>query len=119
MYEEFFVQGDMEIKLGLPISYLNSRETINLAQSQTVFIDLIIQPFFETFSTFLPKINIHIVQVKENLSKWTSIISECEKLKEDGNLLLKKFNELEEEEEIIENHKNNNNKRTADILNNV
>jgi len=49
VYEEFFVQGDKEKELGLPIGDLNDRKNINLAQSQIGFIDFIVQPAFETF----------------------------------------------------------------------
>ncbi|XP_062813152.1 dual specificity calcium/calmodulin-dependent 3',5'-cyclic nucleotide phosphodiesterase 1A isoform X2 [Anolis carolinensis] len=44
--EEFFNQGDKEAALGLPISSLCDRKTINIAESQIGFLDIIIKPFF-------------------------------------------------------------------------
>jgi len=39
-------QGDQERKLGLSISYLCDRNTVNTAKSQLGFIDIIVSPVF-------------------------------------------------------------------------
>ena len=52
VYEEFFLQGDREKQLSLPIGPLNNRNIINLADSQIGFISFIIQPTFEAFVQF-------------------------------------------------------------------
>merc|ERR1712194_398236 len=44
---EFFLQGDKEKELGLPISPLCDRDTVNVQDSQINFIKFVIQPTFE------------------------------------------------------------------------
>mmetsp|Transcript_23384 Transcript_23384/g.20784 ORF Transcript_23384/g.20784 Transcript_23384/m.20784 type:complete len:140 (-) Transcript_23384:196-615(-) len=76
VYEEFFVQGDKEKELGLPIGDLNDRKNINLAKSQLGFVDFIVQPTLEAFELFLPKLSLNISQLKINRAKWNSMIPE-------------------------------------------
>lgn len=76
VYEEFFVQGDKEKELGLPIGALNDRQTINLAKSQMGFIDFIVQPSFEAYAEYLPKVSVHYEQVKRNKENWNLIIAD-------------------------------------------
>ena len=45
---ELFAQGDKEKILGLPISYLMDRYTVNIAKGQISFTDVIVKPLFET-----------------------------------------------------------------------
>ena len=98
VYEEFFVQGDKEKELNLPVGDLNDRKQINLAKSQIGFIDFIVQPSFETFGLLLPKLNIQIEQGKSNKVKWSSMIEQCEGVKAEGNMLMKKFLDIEDTE---------------------
>ena len=58
MYEEFFVQGDKEKELGLPIGMFNDRRTINLADAQIGYITVFIQPSFNALSLLLPHVKI-------------------------------------------------------------
>ena len=44
--DEFFLQGDKERELGLPISNLCDRYSINVAKSQIGFFDFFVKPFF-------------------------------------------------------------------------
>ncbi|KAM3607868.1 uncharacterized protein V6R79_015447 [Siganus canaliculatus] len=46
LMEEFFRQGDTEMKLGLPFSPLCDRKATMIAQSQIGFIDFIVEPTF-------------------------------------------------------------------------
>ncbi|KAM6934595.1 dual specificity calcium/calmodulin-dependent 3',5'-cyclic nucleotide phosphodiesterase 1A [Xenentodon cancila] len=46
LMEEFFRQGDKEVKLGLPFSPLCDRKATMIAQSQIGFIDFIVEPTF-------------------------------------------------------------------------
>lgn len=121
VYEEFFVQGDKEKELHIPVGMLNDRSSINLAKSQIGFIDFIVQPSFELFNTYLPKVQKNMDQVKWNREKWTNMVTECNTLQEEGNDLIRKFGQLEAEEinEIRLNkkmRKNEDNKKTADIV---
>jgi cAMP-specific phosphodiesterase 4 len=52
LFEEFFKQGDKERELGIGVSDLMDRSTTNIAKAQLGFIDIIVEPAFETFSKF-------------------------------------------------------------------
>ena len=95
VYEEFFVQGDKEKELFLPIGPLNNRDTINMADSQVGFISFIIQPTFEAFVEFLPKVRRNVDQLLNNKEKWRSLIEECKEIKNEGNDLIKLYNQLD------------------------
>ena len=99
VYEEFFVQGDVEKELNLPIGMLNDREKINLAKSQIGFIDFIVQPSIQVFADYLPKVKDNLDQCKENKDKWGTKVSEAEKLKESGNKLMLEFHALNSKDE--------------------
>jgi hypothetical protein len=120
VYEEFFVQGDKEKELGLPVGNLNDRCNINIAKSQIGFINFIVLPSFDIYSKFLPKVTRNVEQLKTNIEHWNEIVQEWEELKESGNDLIKRFQRLEakeeeEEEKSIKEMRNDSNKRTADI----
>eukprot|EP00927_Polykrikos_kofoidii_P022663 TRINITY_DN21094_c0_g1_i1.p1 TRINITY_DN21094_c0_g1~~TRINITY_DN21094_c0_g1_i1.p1 ORF type:complete len:483 (-),score=90.08 TRINITY_DN21094_c0_g1_i1:128-1576(-) len=53
---EFFAQGDVERELGLPISPLCDRRTIQVPESQAGFIEFIVRPSFEMLSALIPKV---------------------------------------------------------------
>lgn len=53
LFEEFFKQGDKEREMGLKISDLMDRTTVNIAKAQLGFIDVIVNPAYETFNTFI------------------------------------------------------------------
>ena len=42
--------------MGLPISYLMDRTTVNIAKSQVGFIDVIVMPAYEILQVVLPLI---------------------------------------------------------------
>merc|ERR1712014_154521 len=44
--EEFFMQGDAEKRLGVPVQALNDREKVNRAFSQVGFIEFLVSPLF-------------------------------------------------------------------------
>jgi len=48
--EEFCQQGDEEKKLGLPVSPLCDRETLNVAKSQVGFFNFLVLPLFGAFA---------------------------------------------------------------------
>ena len=51
--QEFFDQGDKERALGLPITYLCDRKTINFADSQIGFINFVIKPYFSAINVVM------------------------------------------------------------------
>ncbi|KAK3601324.1 hypothetical protein CHS0354_011925 [Potamilus streckersoni] len=56
LLEEFFRQGDREKELGLPFSPLCDRKSTLVAESQTGFIDFIVEPSFQVMGDMLEKI---------------------------------------------------------------
>ena len=54
--KEFFDQGDRERQMGLEISMLCDRNTVNFAKSQIGFISFVIQPYFSIMSKLVPKL---------------------------------------------------------------
>lgn len=76
LYEEFFAQGDKERELGMQISDLMDRTTINIAKSSIGFIDVIVEPAYKSFSKFLPHIQENLDNIEANKDKWKGLIGE-------------------------------------------
>uniref|UniRef100_A0AAV1TLY7 Phosphodiesterase n=1 Tax=Peronospora matthiolae TaxID=2874970 RepID=A0AAV1TLY7_9STRA len=55
--EEFFIQGDMEKQLGLPVSPFMDRDTIVLRNMQVGFADFIVSPLFSVWAQILVNVN--------------------------------------------------------------
>ncbi|KAG3120079.1 hypothetical protein PI124_g488 [Phytophthora idaei] len=55
--EEFFVQGDMEKQLGLPVSPFMDRDTIVIKKMQVGFADFIVSPLFSVWAQILVNLN--------------------------------------------------------------
>jgi cAMP-specific phosphodiesterase 4 len=60
---EFYVQGDEERKLGIPISLMCDRFKPNVERSQIGFIDAIVKPLYVVFAQIVPELKVihHIV----------------------------------------------------------
>jgi len=67
---EFFNQGDMEAKMGLPISPLCDRNTTVIPGSQIGFIEYVIKPSFEVLALAIPTIGENTLPVIENNLKY-------------------------------------------------
>ncbi|KAF1334080.1 3 5-cyclic nucleotide phosphodiesterase family protein, partial [Globisporangium splendens] len=75
--EEFFVQGDLEKQLGLPVSPFMDRDTIVLKKMQVGFADFIVTPLFSVWAQIL--VNVNTVGYKALLSNrefWSSLADE-------------------------------------------
>ncbi|KAJ8578623.1 hypothetical protein ON010_g575 [Phytophthora cinnamomi] len=55
--EEFFVQGEMEKQLGLPVSPFMDRDTIVIKKMQVGFADFIVAPLFSVWAQILVNVN--------------------------------------------------------------
>ncbi|GMF33104.1 unnamed protein product [Phytophthora fragariaefolia] len=55
--EEFFIQGEMEKQLGLPVSPFMDRDTIVIKKMQVGFADFIVSPLFSVWAQILVNIN--------------------------------------------------------------
>ena len=64
--DEFFKQGDMEKRLGIPVSFNCDRDTVSLPQSQLGFMDAIVSPLFSVVCEFFPGMNFTLDNLKKN-----------------------------------------------------
>eukprot|EP01114_Cavostelium_apophysatum_P003633 TRINITY_DN1367_c0_g1_i1.p1 TRINITY_DN1367_c0_g1~~TRINITY_DN1367_c0_g1_i1.p1 ORF type:complete len:704 (-),score=174.95 TRINITY_DN1367_c0_g1_i1:33-2144(-) len=71
--DEFYLQGDREKELGLPISALMDRVTGNIAKSQTGFISFLVLPLFEALELEFPATEICMRQLQGNLLHWKTL----------------------------------------------
>lgn len=67
---EFWLQGDKERDLGLPLGYLMDRKTVNVAKSQIGFIDVIVFPTFEALKVQFPALQENCSQLLANKEEW-------------------------------------------------
>ena len=77
--DEFFKQGDLEKKNGLPISFNCDRDTVSLPQSQLGFIDVIVSPLFKVFNEYFPKLSFTLDNLKKNYDYYKAIQEEGKK----------------------------------------
>ncbi|CAG9321702.1 unnamed protein product [Blepharisma stoltei] len=71
--QEFFIQGDKERELNLPISNLCDRYTVNIPKSQIDFISFIIEPTFNTLALLLKKVTENAIEnLKNNKANWAN-----------------------------------------------
>merc|ERR1740121_2196864 len=68
--EEFFLQGDAERRLGVPVQALNDREKVNRAFSQVGFIEFLVSPLVFAVVKVLPPTEAHADQMIQNLKTW-------------------------------------------------
>ena len=79
--DEFFKQGDLEKKNGLPISFNCDRNTVCLPQSQIGFIDVIVSPLFKVFNEYFPQLSFTLENLKTNYDYYKGILEEEKKEK--------------------------------------
>lgn len=79
--EEFWLQGDKEKSLNLPVSFLCDRLTVTKHDSQLGFMDGITIPFFTQIVEIFPKLNFLIENLNENKLKYKKIKEEYQKEK--------------------------------------
>lgn len=70
MQEEWFVQGDCEKELGLPVSASMDRSNPNTEESQVGFISFILVPLYKTWTSAVEGIDIYFQQLETNLEYW-------------------------------------------------
>lgn len=72
--EEFFVQGELEKQLGLPVSPFMDRDTIVLKKMQVGFADFIVAPLFSMWAQILANVNFGPYQILlGNREFWASL----------------------------------------------
>ncbi len=71
---EFWIQGDKEKSMNLPISFLCDRERYDIPTSQVGFIKGFIIPTFDILVTIFPSLNFLMDNAKVNLGNWEELI---------------------------------------------
>lgn len=71
--DEFFLQGDEEKRLGIPVGMLNDREKVSRSGTEHGFINFLVAPLtFATVSNFPPLLHM-AVQMATNLEEWRNV----------------------------------------------
>jgi len=78
--EEFFNQGDAELKNELAVSPGMDRKSVKVAESQTFFIGQIVLPMIRLFVSIFPSCECRLQQAEQNLKFWKNggITKSCE-----------------------------------------
>ena len=71
--EEFWLQGDKEKSMNLPVSFLCDRDNYNIPQSQVGFIKGFIIPTFDCLVDIFPSLKFTMNNAKTNLKKWEKL----------------------------------------------
>ena len=74
--KEFFLQGDVEKKEGLPVSPLCDRNTTSIPGSQIGFMSFVVLPSFELFHNIFPEVEPYLNQLKKNLERYKKLAEE-------------------------------------------
>ncbi len=81
LFVEFFNQGDIEKKKGLPVSMLCDRETTNINKSQVAFIQFVVAPTFEVLLNIIPNVSPYYDTIKKNLNRYEALVKQDEEKK--------------------------------------
>jgi len=68
--EEFFLQGDEERRLSMPVQALNDREKVNKHTSQVGFIEFLVSPLLFATVKLLPAVDSLLEQAVQNARSW-------------------------------------------------
>lgn len=79
VYDEFFVQGDKEKELGLPVSNFCDRNTTNINKAMIGFINYVVLPTFDLLSTLIFEACEYRDHCKSNLKKYLNNVKKEER----------------------------------------
>jgi len=80
VFLEFFLQGDKERDIGLKISYLCDRHTVNVVEAQIGFIDAIVYPLYDTLSLAFPNMKMINNLINNNKDEFKQMKEKGEKI---------------------------------------
>jgi len=84
--EEFFIQGDLEKKKGLPVSPFCDRDSSDLPKMQIGFADFMVIPMMSRLQAkLLPDIQLLTNRLQQNKSNWTQIAEEQKQAQSNSN----------------------------------
>ena len=78
---EFYLQGDREKKLGLPVSFLCDRDTTTIPQGQIGFMEGVVLPFYSSVVNIFPGLDYSITNLYFNKAQFIKMKEEDEKAK--------------------------------------
>ena len=70
LFEEFFIQGDVEKSNGMQASFLCDRTTTKVANEQPGFCNYIVIPIWNIVSTIMPQTEVAYLRAQENVVNW-------------------------------------------------
>jgi len=73
---EFWTQGDLEKKKGIPVSFLCDRDKAEVPKNQVVFLKSILVPDYEILIDMFPTLSHFKVNLEDNVNKWMLIAEE-------------------------------------------
>ena len=103
--DEFFKQGDMEKRLGIPVSFNCDRDTVFLPQSQIGFIDAIVSPLFSIVCEYFPGMNFTLENLKKNREYYKNEIENKNKKKIEKEEIKEEIKEDKEREDSDKDEK--------------
>jgi len=68
--EEFFLQGDLEKELGIPVQPFTARDKVDKAFSQLGFIEYLCIPLYRQISHLWPMLAFYSATLCDNMRKW-------------------------------------------------
>jgi hypothetical protein len=71
--EEFWLQGDKEKSMNLPVSFLCDRDSYDIPKSQIGFIQGFVIPTYETLVNAFPTLDYTLKNAKTNLHRWQKL----------------------------------------------
>ena len=77
--EEFWLQGDKEKSMNLPVSFLCDRDDYNIPQSQVGFIKGFIIPTYDCLINIFPSLKYSMDNAKTNLKRWEKLAAKGRK----------------------------------------
>lgn len=80
LFEEFFIQGDLERKNSLPLTYLCDRTTTDIDAAQVGFIKYLVKPTFNLLTRFTNNLSLLMENMDLNLSIYEGKVNEKKNL---------------------------------------
>lgn len=77
--EEMWKQGDVEMELGMPVSFLMDRDKPGVTKSQPGFINFVVMPLFQTWVETFPESKELLLHLNANKAYWLSKEAEAAK----------------------------------------
>lgn len=79
--QEFYLQGEEEKRLGIPVSPSMDRETTSQAKISIQFNDLIASPYFEALGDILNPMECFVDLLRTNRIEWISLMDVSKEVK--------------------------------------